>query len=398
MNVLIFTTSRGFLDEVGEDGSDTRARHELYLDELQRLAPGSDLRILVLARDEPASLGWRRRGRLQVAAVGARSLIAGAVRLAAILAAPGSTLFGDWRPDLITSQSPLEDGLLGALLARRLRARHMAQAHFQLAQIGTDYRPAIRKRLLPVVFALSQSIRFVSGVQRQVFAEAYALPDAKTFVCPVPMLSQALARADGGGPAGEREPLCLFAGRFVAQKNLPAWIEIATQVAERLPQARFGLAGDGPLRRQIQSLVSDRGLAGRFEFYGDLSTARLAELYRRTAVFLLTSRDDAFGRVVAEAGAFGIPVVSTRCGGPEEIILAGETGLLRPEGDIPGLTEDVFALLDDTELRTRLGEAARRHVHALYDARRLSATLASRWIQAATGVMQTDRQEAMDTP
>jgi glycosyltransferase involved in cell wall biosynthesis len=376
VKVLIVSTSKGFLDvEAGDD--DTRARHELYLKHLQRLAPGAELRVLVLARDQAASSGWRPAGRLQAAVVGARSKVRAALGLLAMVVRAGGRLFSDWRPDLVTSQSPFEDGLFASLLAHRLGARHLAQAHFQLSHLGGR---GLRKRLAAAVFARSQRIRFVSDVQRRAFLDAFGLPEARTFVAPVPMLAQTLAR-DPDPPAGERAPLCLYAGRFVAEKNLAAWIEVATRVAARLPEARFAMAGDGPLRSEVEAAVRARGLTDRFEFPGELPTTAMAALYRRAAVFLLTSRHDSFGRVVAEAAAFGVPVVSTRSGGPEEIIVAGETGRLRDQGDIDGLAADVGDLLADAALRTRMGEAARAHAHELYDADRLAGRLAAEWMR-----------------
>ena len=77
---------------------------------------------------------------------------------------------------------------------------------------------------------------------------------------------------------------------------------------------------------------------------------------------------DALSRVILEAMAAGRPVVGTRVGGTPELVLDGVTGLLVERGDPEGLAQALERMLGDAALRTRLGEAARRHVAAGFSA------------------------------
>jgi len=70
---------------------------------------------------------------------------------------------------------------------------------------------------------------------------------------------------------------------------------------------------------------------------------------------------------ILEAGALGVPTVSTRHSGIPEAVVDGSTGLLGPEGDPDTLASNIAALLADDELRRRFGAAARAHVAAHFD-------------------------------
>jgi len=383
MRALIVSTTSGFLE--GEAGGDTLVRHELYQDHLRRLEPGSEIRVLVLRKDRSPLSGWRRSGALQVASVGLAGVANALARLGGMLLAPPAELFDAWRPDLVTSQSPFEDGLFSLLLARRLGARHLAQAHFRREMIDTDFHPAIRRMLPPLVLRATDRIRFVGEAQRTGFLSAYRLDPDRSFVAPVPMMVQSTARAAPLTQAGSRAPLCISVGRLVESKRLDLWIEVAARVAAAVPDARFVIAGDGPVRDAAAALAERRGLADRLVFSGRLEPDQLADLYARAAVLLATSDTDAFGRVIAEAGAFATPVVSTACGGPEEIVLDGVTGFLKPCGDVEGLTSATVTLLRDPDLRTRTGEAAGERVHGRYDSDTLAAYQMREWVALVHG-------------
>jgi glycosyltransferase involved in cell wall biosynthesis len=97
---------------------------------------------------------------------------------------------------------------------------------------------------------------------------------------------------------------------------------------------------------------------------------RLLELYRCADVFALPSRAETFGIAAVEACASGLPVVASGVGGLTDIVIDGATGLVVPPGDADALTERLGRLVDDVELRRRLGDAAREHAVKHFDAAR----------------------------
>jgi len=90
---------------------------------------------------------------------------------------------------------------------------------------------------------------------------------------------------------------------------------------------------------------------------GRLSATELQAAYNTCQLFLLSSRSEGFGLPVAEAMSCGTVPISTRCGGPEELIAEGRNGRLVPVGDAVGLSRATIELLDDRETRLRLAAA-----------------------------------------
>jgi glycosyltransferase involved in cell wall biosynthesis len=98
----------------------------------------------------------------------------------------------------------------------------------------------------------------------------------------------------------------------------------------------------------------------------DIDMSTLAQLYRNASLFVLSSDEEGLGLVILEAMASGLPVVSTRCGGPETAVIEGETGYLTPVRDACALTDAMHMLLDDPALRHRMGQAGRAIAEARF--------------------------------
>jgi L-malate glycosyltransferase len=89
----------------------------------------------------------------------------------------------------------------------------------------------------------------------------------------------------------------------------------------------FSIGGDGVLADQYKIMAHDLGISERCKFHGNIQRDGIAVFYSDIDIFVLPSRYETFGVVLIEAMACGIPVVATRCGGPEDIITAA-TGIL----------------------------------------------------------------------
>jgi glycosyltransferase involved in cell wall biosynthesis len=126
--------------------------------------------------------------------------------------------------------------------------------------------------------------------------------------------------------------------------------------------AKFAGAGtqfdNRAFERDLHALAARLGVAERVLFLGE--TDDVPSVLAATDVLLLPSWREAFGRVVIEGMAMGVPVVATEVGGPAEIIDAGVDGLLLPPRDPERWGRELATLVDDPELRRRMGVAARR--------------------------------------
>lgn len=157
---------------------------------------------------------------------------------------------------------------------------------------------------------------------------------------------------------GER--LVLFAGVLRYYKGLHTLIRAMERIDGRLV-----VVGDGPLLGELLAWVRTLPYADRIVFVGRVES--VIPYYYAGDVFCLPSiyRSEAFGLVLLEASACGMPLVSTELGtGTSYINRDGETGLTVPPGDEQALADAINRLLDDQELRARFGAAAKQRVES----------------------------------
>jgi glycosyltransferase involved in cell wall biosynthesis len=120
------------------------------------------------------------------------------------------------------------------------------------------------------------------------------------------------------------------------------------------------LAGLDTLSHEDWEFASRLDIVGHVETRQDLSPEELAELYRGACMFVLSSDEEGLGLVILEAMACGLPVLSTRCGGPEGLVVEDVTGYLTPIGDAHAFAGKMKGLLDDVLLRRNMAERSRR--------------------------------------
>ena len=137
-------------------------------------------------------------------------------------------------------------------------------------------------------------------------------------------------------------PEVLYAGRLSPEKG------ILDLLAASDNGMKLTIAGDGPLRDRVPGAL------------GFVSHDKLGPLYDRAAVVAVPSHREGFGVVCAEAMAHGRPVVAGAVGGLLDLVVHEETGLLVPPRDVEALRAALHRLLDDDELRARLGANARK--------------------------------------
>jgi colanic acid/amylovoran biosynthesis glycosyltransferase len=160
-----------------------------------------------------------------------------------------------------------------------------------------------------------------------------------------------------------------FVGRFVEKKGADDLVAALAELRPARPRALF--IGDGPLLEQVRARAAQLGLDAWFR--GALPPAEVYPLLAASRMLAAPSRTAADGdteglpTTIVEAAAMGLPVVATRHSGIPEAVLDGETGLLSPEGDRSALAANLRRLLDDADLRDRLGKQARENALANFD-------------------------------
>jgi phosphatidylinositol alpha-1,6-mannosyltransferase len=157
-------------------------------------------------------------------------------------------------------------------------------------------------------------------------------------------------------------PLVLGVSRLVPRKGFDTVIDaMSTRPGFGRDGAQLAIAGAGRDRKRLE-----RKARGRVQFLGRVSDEDLPALYACADVFAMCCRDrwrgleaEGFGIVFLEAAACGVPSVAGRSGGSHEAVADGETGYVVDPHDTAAVRTAITRLLDDDELRTRMGAAAR---------------------------------------
>jgi len=169
-------------------------------------------------------------------------------------------------------------------------------------------------------------------------------------------------------PVSTSSPVVISVGRFVEKKAPYLTILAFERVLKRIPEARLVMVGTGPLHDICTKLVESLHIGYAVELTGVLDHDEVAALMQQSRVFvqhsLLPASGDSEGTPVAilEAGAAGLPVISTRHAGISDVVLHGKTGFLVDEGDIDGMSDYLHRILSDTQLAMELGRNAREYI------------------------------------
>ncbi|MDE0142212.1 MAG: glycosyltransferase family 4 protein [Caldilineaceae bacterium] len=168
-------------------------------------------------------------------------------------------------------------------------------------------------------------------------------------------------------PAGP--PVLLTVARLVPRKGIDIVLQSLPQLLDKWPHLQYWIVGNGPSRPSLAQMIQKLGVTNAVRFLEEVSDSELPQIYRRATVFVMPVRTDyhdggveGFGIVYLEASASGLPVVAARSGGAPEALIENETGLIVPPDDPAALTQALIRLLEDPDLRQRMGRAGRRWV------------------------------------
>lgn len=167
----------------------------------------------------------------------------------------------------------------------------------------------------------------------------------------------------------EGTKLVAIIGAVTPHKGLDLFVESARKVKDTFKDVAFIVVGPG--RRHfvetIKQKVYESGLRESFYFLGlrnDIPCIMAA-----IDLLVLSSKQEAFGRVIIEAMAASKPVVCTKCGGPEEIVIDGKTGFLVPVGNPSSMANAIIGLLKNGSLAISIGQAGRQRAEKLFDSK-----------------------------
>ena len=179
---------------------------------------------------------------------------------------------------------------------------------------------------------------------------------------------------DGADPE-HAAPIFLAVGRFVEKKAPQLTLRAFAKVHEALPEAHLRMIGDGPLLDECRELARQLNIEQAVTFLGAQSHEVVRDEMRKARAFAQHSVEAANGDCegtpigILEAGASGLPVVSTRHAGIPDVVIEGETGFLVDEKDVESMAAYMVRLVHDTALASRLGHAARLHIESAFSSK-----------------------------
>ncbi len=161
---------------------------------------------------------------------------------------------------------------------------------------------------------------------------------------------------------GKKPPHITFVGRLATVKGIPVLLEALAWLQSRIPDLQVTLIGDGPERAELEIKAGELGLTDMVTFAGYRSQTEVADMLQETDLFVLPSFAEGVPVVLMEAMAAKLAVVATQIAGIPELVDDGVNGLLVPAGDVDRLAQAILTLLQDENLRAKMGRAGQAKV------------------------------------
>lgn len=228
--------------------------------------------------------------------------------------------------------------------------------------------------------AMTTRVFTVSNASRDWLRQEYWLDDGAMAVIPNGVDTQRFFPAEAAPREGR--PLVIgTVGNLTTVKNHALLVRACRELRSRGLAVQVRVAGEGPLRTDLQTLIAQLGLRDAFELCGHVSD--VPAFLRQLDVFVLPSSSEAHPNALLEAMASGLPCAATSVGGVGQVLQDGACGLLVEKEDVLALTEALEALCRRPQLRRELSVAARRRVCHEYGMEKMAAAYAGLYASVA---------------
>lgn len=238
-------------------------------------------------------------------------------------------------PDIIHAKATMWGAILAKAIAERENIPYLVTVHssvFARNIVGPRERITAAlalesaNRLLSVSSTLAKDLERILGIQASKFTTVPNMIDVEKF------------------PYTPQPNNSTFTFGYMANLVKDKGHSTLLQAFKNVTNARLLLAGEGPLRKQLEELASTYGIDDRVQFVGAIPREKASEFFQAIDAFVHPSRYETFGIVLIEALSSGRPVVATRCGGPNDIV-RNEDGILVDVDDADGLTEAMRSMI-----------------------------------------------------
>lgn len=254
---------------------------------------------------------------------------------------------------------------LGWLLARLTGARLVTFIYG--VEVWNPLSPA-RQRALCASDLLISISRFTANQAAQ--ANGISLQATRLLPnCVDPILAPSSNTAASQTPTSRQTLSLLTVSRILRSemyKGHEQVIRALPALLQRFPDLVYDVVGDGDGRSEMEELAVQQGVAGAVRFHGVVSDDDVARFYAGADVFTMPSQREGFGFVFIEAMSYGKPVVAGNQDASPEVVSDGETGFCVDPTSVETVGAALARLLENSDLRGRMGEAGKRRVEDLF--------------------------------
>jgi len=299
----------------------------------------------------------------------------------------GSQICRNNKVDVISTQDPFTTALAGYILKRRYHIPLSIQ--FAGDMVDNSYWLK-EKRFYPLMNALARwlikradTFRVVSIKEKEKLL-GMGIPEGRVWNLGWISDFSRFVEADGNEVrqrylSNKFSKLVLFAGRLVAQKDLPNLLRAISHVLREHPDTLLLIVGGGDEERDVKDLAKKLEIESNIVFTGPMPYDQIPSYFAACDLFALPSVYEGNARVLAEAAAAGKPVVATDVSGTRDTVANGETGYIVPVKCSTDLADRIIRLLDNPREAEEMGRGGREHILALYEEKRLLAGFKKLW-------------------
>ena len=269
--------------------------------------------------------------------------------------------------DLIQSQDPIFTGFIAYLLKKRYRIPINVCLYG-----GNIYDPHWLKQKLiyricagtgKLILKKADGIQVEGSLIKESLISHQLDPDKISVKPMVPHNLDNFIHANGEEVrkkllANTYEHIVLFVGRLIKEKNLVPFLGAMKLVFEHLPRTLLVIIGDGSERITLHNTAEKLSILKNIHWMTHIAHSELPQYYRAADIFVLFSVSEGFPRVLMEAAAAGLPIISSRISGSTDAISDGKTGYIVRIDDAADFVQKIEYLLQNIQLRKQMSLAA----------------------------------------
>ena len=235
--------------------------------------------------------------------------------------------------------------------------------HLQLRRSAA--KGQVRKPVMTQYYRLLDGCLTI-GTRNKAFYQAHGVPEEKLFLVPYAVDNDFFGR-DAGLPAAEKEqaitalglpldkPLILFVAKLQDGKHPEDLLQAFRNIREQQLDAALVFVGSGEKEALLADMVERHNIPDVY-FLGFRNQGELPRLYAIADIFVMPAENEAWGLVINEAMAAGLPIVAAEeIGAVPDLVQDGLNGYAFPTGDVQALTQRLQALVSDEQLRRAMG-------------------------------------------